>query len=165
MSFKKKRGFIFNYDLNLVFNNYRQQGKQGRFLLALKQENPPPEEDIAIIIDTINRTLTLIRDGQPDQQFQVAVGKPQTPSPVGTWEVIQKSTNWGTGFGARWLGLNVRWGIYGIHGTNKPASIGSYASHGCIRMHNEKVKQLYPLVSLNTPVYIIGNRSFLHVHS
>ena len=124
---------------------------------VLEQKISPPTGDIAIVIDTVNRTLTLMTNGKPYHQFRVAVGKPQTPSPIGTWKVTQKAMNWGTGFGARWLGLNVRWGMYGIHGTNKPGSIGGYSSHGCIRMHNEKVKQLYPWVPLNTPVYIVGN--------
>ena len=47
--------------------------------------------------------------------------------------------NWGGGFGTRWLGLNVPWGIYGIHGTNQPWSIGTQASAGCIRMFNRHV--------------------------
>ncbi len=117
----------------------------------------PPSGEIAIVIDTINRTLTVMEDRQPYQTFHVAVGAPETPSPLGTWKVARKAKNWGTGFGTRWLGLNVSWGIYGIHGTNKPGSIGSYASHGCIRMHNSKVEELYPWIPVNTPVYIIGN--------
>lgn len=38
---------------------------------------------------------------------------------------------------------NVPWGTFGIHGTNKPGSIGSEASHGCIRMLNNDVEDLY----------------------
>ena len=58
-------------------------------------------------------------------------------------------------FGTRWLGLNVPWGIFGIHGTNKPYSIGSYASHGCIRMFNRDVEKLYPLIPVGTTVRIV----------
>lgn len=43
---------------------------------------------------------------------------------------------------------------YGIHGTDKPGSIGSAASHGCIRMRNEDISQLVQLVDVGTPVYI-----------
>src|SRR5690606_5537040 len=89
-------------------------------------------------------------------QFPVAVGKPGTPSPIGEWRVVHKSSNWGGGFGTRWLGLNVPWGIYGIHGTNKPYSIGTAASHGCFRMHNRNVEKLFPEVPQGTPVLIIG---------
>lgn len=54
------------------------------------------------------------------------------------------------------MGLDVPWGKYGIHGTNKPGSIGWNASHGCIRMQNENVKELYDLVSHGTRVVIRG---------
>ncbi|MBO8138536.1 MAG: peptidoglycan-binding protein [Desulfotomaculum sp.] len=124
---------------------------------VIKETPPPPSGDIVLVVDTVNRTLTLLADGEPYKQYRVAVGSPDTPSPVGTWRVSRKAKNWGTGFGTRWMGLNVRWGMYGIHGTNKPGSIGSYASHGCIRMHNNKVEQLYPWVPTNAPVYIVGN--------
>lgn len=121
------------------------------------EKTPPPSGDIAIIVDTTKRRLTVLADGKPYKQFNVACGKPSTPSPVGSWKIVRKGVNWGTGFGTRWMGLNVPWGTYGIHGTNKPFSIGSYASHGCIRMHNSSVEQLYPWVSEGTPVYVIGS--------
>lgn len=124
---------------------------------VVKESISPPEGDITIVIDIVNRTLTVMNDGEPYHQFRIAAGAPHTPSPVGVWHITRKAKNWGTGFGTRWIGLNVRWGMYGIHGTNKPGSIGSYASHGCIRMHNSKVEQLYPWVPVNAPVYIVGN--------
>ena len=124
---------------------------------VVQKEAPPPQGKVSIVIDTINRTLTLFIDNEPYRQFHVAVGKPETPTPIGSWTVVRKAMNWGTGFGTRWHGLNVPWGMFGIHGTNKPYSIGGYESHGCIRMHNYNVESLYPLVPIGTPVYIIGN--------
>lgn len=122
-----------------------------------QNNTPPPEGEKVILIDTINRTLTLFNNGEQCLQFPVAVGKHETPTPIGNWKVARKAANWGTGFGTRWLGLNVSWGIYGIHGTNKPYSIGGYQSHGCIRMHNSDVEQLYNWVPEGTPVIIAGN--------
>jgi L,D-transpeptidase catalytic domain len=43
---------------------------------------------------------------------------------------------------------------YGIHGTDEPESIGRSVSHGCVRMHNEDIEKLYPMVAVGTPVYI-----------
>jgi len=43
---------------------------------------------------------------------------------------------------------------YAIHGTNKPETIGRSVSHGCVRMKNEDIERLYPMVPLGTPVYI-----------
>ncbi len=43
---------------------------------------------------------------------------------------------------------------YALHGTNNPASIGQSVSHGCIRLRNEDIAQLYEMVPLGTPVFI-----------
>lgn len=118
---------------------------------------PPPRGEKVIMIDTDRRVLTLFNDGEPYHQFPVGLGKPETPTPIGNWKITRKAANWGTGFGTRWMGLNVYWGIYGIHGTNKPYSIGGYHSHGCIRMLNQHVEQLYSWVPVGTPVIIVGN--------
>lgn len=118
---------------------------------------PPPAGEKVILIDTDNRTLTLLNNGEPYRQYPVGIGKSETPTPIGVWKVQRKAANWGTGFGTRWLGLDVYWGIYGIHGTNKPYSVGGYHSHGCIRMLNRHVEQLYSWVSEGTPVIIVGN--------
>jgi LysM repeat protein len=46
---------------------------------------------------------------------------------------------------------------YGIHGTNQPELIGQMVSHGCIRMYNKDVEQLYDQVALGTPVHIVAS--------
>lgn len=43
---------------------------------------------------------------------------------------------------------------YGIHGTDEPKSVGQSVSHGCVRMLNQDVEQLYPMVPVGTAVYI-----------
>ena len=108
-----------------------------------------------IEIDVATRTLKLFEDGELLAKYPVAVGKSETPTPLGEWRVVQKCLNWGNGFGTRWMGLNVPWGIFGIHGTDKPYSIGTYASHGCIRMFNRDVEKLYPEVPTGTMVKIV----------
>ncbi|NPV27158.1 MAG: L,D-transpeptidase family protein [Firmicutes bacterium] len=118
---------------------------------------PKPTGEVSVLIDTRKLTLTVEVDRQPYKTFPVAVGKQSTPTPIGEWKIVDKGAKWGSGFGTRWLGLNVPWGIYGIHGTNKPWSIGRRASHGCIRMRNHDVEQLYQWVSVGTRVRIIGH--------
>jgi len=120
-------------------------------------QTPAPEGQIKIIIEKDKRLLTVYADGKPYKQYPIAIGKPNTPSPVGEWKIINKSIEWGSGFGTRWLGLNVPWGIYGIHGTNKPWSIGQAASQGCFRMYNKHVEEIYPWVKVGTPVIVIGD--------
>lgn len=122
-----------------------------------KEPLPPPKGEVDLVIDIQNRTLTVLHNGYPYRQFPVAIGKSETPTPTGNWSIHRKAKHWGTGFGTRWMGLNVTWGIYGIHGTNKPYSIGTRASHGCIRMLNQHAEELFPWVEVNTPVHIVGN--------
>lgn len=120
-------------------------------------KTPPPQGRIKIVIDRNTRKLTIYDNGQPYKQYPVAIGENDTPSPVGEWKIVSKGVNWGTGFGTRWLGLNVPWGIYGIHGTNKPWTIGTAASHGCFRMFNRHVEEIYSWVKVGTPVIVKGN--------
>lgn len=122
-----------------------------------KKDLPPPAGEIHILIDTFKRRLTVFSDNKPYAQFTIAIGKADTPSPIGNWKIVNKSVNWGNGFGTRWMGLNVPWGVYGIHGTNKPWSIGSMASHGCFRMWNKDVETIYPWIKHGTPVTVVGN--------
>lgn len=116
----------------------------------------PSPERTSILIDMDKLTLTIFESGEPWRQFPVAMGKYETPTPVGNWEIFSQNTNPPDVMGTRWLGLNIPYGQYGIHGTNAPHSIGSFASHGCIRMHNAHVEEIYPLVTHGTPVTIIG---------
>lgn len=127
-----------------------------KYAAKQKKLKPPPGE-VSIVIDTFKRKLTVFNDNLPYAQFPIAIGKSHTPSPIGNWVVKNKAVNWGTGFGTRWMGLNVPWGVYGIHGTNKPWSIGSMASHGCFRMWNKDVETIYPWIKKGTPVTVIGN--------
>ncbi|MGF7184194.1 lipoprotein-anchoring transpeptidase ErfK/SrfK [Desulfitispora alkaliphila] len=124
-------------------------------LYPVAEELSEPDGPVSIVINTVEKKLTLYSGKDVHATFPVAVGKQKTPSPIGEWKVVNKGV-WGGGFGTRWMGLNVPWGIYGIHGTNKPHSIGSNASAGCIRMNNRDVEKLFPLVPVGTPVNIIG---------
>ncbi|HPU35172.1 MAG TPA: L,D-transpeptidase family protein [Bacillota bacterium] len=120
------------------------------------EKMPAAPERISVLIDMDKLTLTLFDGGEPFKQYPVAMGKYETPTPVGNWEIISKYMNPPSVMGTRWLGLNIPYGQYGIHGTNDPSSIGSYASHGCIRMHNAHVEEIYPAVAVGTSVTIIG---------
>jgi lipoprotein-anchoring transpeptidase ErfK/SrfK len=45
-------------------------------------------------------------------------------------------------------------GQYAIHGTNRPGSVGRFASYGCIRMHNRDILDLFSRVNIGTPVVV-----------
>lgn len=121
-------------------------------------ELPPAGElpDLFVVVDTGLRTLSVYRDGRLYRRYDVAIGKPDTPTPLGQWQVAWKAKHWGGAFGSRWMALDIPWGRYGIHGTNRPDLIGGEVSAGCIRMQNWAVEELYDLVPEGTRVYIVG---------
>jgi hypothetical protein len=123
-----------------------------------------------IVVSLEDRKLALVENGQVVKVYPVAVGKPSTPSPVGTFNVerhVANPTYQHSGktippgpnnpVGTRWLGLSIKG--YGIHGTNEPKSIGKATSHGCIRMAKADLEELYPLVRLGDTVEIVGQRN------
>lgn len=122
-----------------------------------EKDNVKDDQDSIILIEIDKKRLSLINKKHQNiiATYPIASGKVDSPTPLGSFQIIKKSS-WGEGFGSRWLGLNVPWGMYGIHGTNKPGSIGSNASAGCIRMRNSDAEDLYDKVSVNTNVIIIN---------
>lgn len=109
----------------------------------------------SIFIEIEDKTLYLLENGKCIKEYTIATGKSGYPSPLGHWSIIEKG-DWGEGFGGRWLGLDVPWGQFGIHGTIYSGSIGSAASHGCIRMFNDDVAELYRLVPIGTEVAVVN---------
>jgi len=129
-----------------------------------------------VTIDRGNFKLRLFKHLKVSKTYGVAVGMPAYPTPTGLFSIANKAVNpaW-TAPNSPWAGayanetveggsaenpLKARWmGIVngvGIHGTGAPGSIGSRASHGCIRMTVPDVVDLYPRVPVGTPV-LIGN--------
>jgi len=75
--------------------------------------------------------------------------------------------------GAYAMRLDIQPGAYLIHGTNNPIAVGMAITHGCIRMYPEDIEGLYPLVPVNTPVWLVnepvkvarvGGQVWLEVH-
>lgn len=146
--------------ITLLFSLWGLEYLDEQQLAALpNQPADPPSGKVSIVIKVTERLLEVHSDEHLYKSFRVAVGKSETPTPVGEWTVVWKDYNWGTGFGSRWMGLNVPWGIYGIHGTDKPWSIGKFASHGCIRMRNKDVEELFEWVPIGTEVKIVGKNT------
>ena len=127
------------------------------FLLFFTTHVNGEQKDILYIrVNIWANELTIIKNNEVIKRYPIASGTEESPTPIGTFKVTGKSESWGGGFGSRWLGLNVPWGKYGIHGTNKPSLIGKSVSSGCIRMRNEDVESLFEIIPLGTIVYIDG---------
>ena len=112
---------------------------------------------VSIWIDLDAKQLTVYRDGAASARFPIASVASGTPSPIGVFRIASRFSTVMSGFGTRFLGLNVPWGQYGIHGTNKPSSIGQNASHGCIRMQVKDAEKLYRMIQNGTKVVIEGS--------
>jgi L,D-transpeptidase ErfK/SrfK len=109
-----------------------------------------------ITIDLDKRRLHFSSPNHKTKTYPIAIGKSSTPTPLGNWTIVSKALNPGGPFGVRWMRLSIPWGGYGIHGTNNPKSIGRAVSHGCIRLYNEDVIEVYDLTPVGTPVTIMG---------
>ena len=107
-----------------------------------------------ILVDVEESKLYLFENNEVIKTYKCSGGKASTPSPIGTWSIVSKA-KWGEGFGGSWMGLNVPWGQFGIHGTLDKYSLGWASSHGCIRMDNSEVAELYKIVPIGTKVTII----------
>ncbi|PKM52550.1 MAG: hypothetical protein CVV02_01745 [Firmicutes bacterium HGW-Firmicutes-7] len=72
-----------------------------------------------IIVDLNDNKMYVYKGEELYKTYPVSGGTASTPSPLGTWKIISEA-NWGEGFGGTWMGFNVPWGQYGIHGTDEP---------------------------------------------
>jgi lipoprotein-anchoring transpeptidase ErfK/SrfK len=123
-----------------------------------------------IIIDKSKFRLRAYRDGKLVLTFPIAIGQARYPSPTGTFVVTEKLRNptwippnspWAKGLepippgsgnplGTRWIGTSAT--AVGIHGTPAGYTIGTAASHGCIRMHIRDVEKLFEYVDVGESV-------------
>lgn len=123
-----------------------------------------------IVVSIPDRKLALIENGRVVKLYDVAVGAPVSPSPTGEFQIAQRLENpayykpgvviapgIGNPLGTRWMGLSVKG--FGIHGTDRPDSIGHNASHGCIRLRNRDIEDLFARVKVGDRVSLIAERS------
>ena len=131
----------------------------------------PAHAQKKILVNTASRLMTLYDDDKKIAVYSLGLGKVETPTPTGYYKIGSKEVNppWidpsdpeyeipsgpDNPLGYRWMQFS---GNYGIHGTNRPESIGNYVSNGCIRMNEKDVEKLFDAVEVGTPVEITYNR-------
>lgn len=172
--------------------------KKGTTLTINNTHIIPTELDHGLLINLPELTLYHFAQGVYQRRYALAVGRRSWPTPTGDYRIVNKARNptWivpasireemaesgrevlervppgpNNPLGEYWLGTSAP-GV-GIHATNRPWSIGTSASHGCIRMLPEDIAQLFPQVEVGTPVKIIyrpvklalvAERVYLEVH-
>jgi lipoprotein-anchoring transpeptidase ErfK/SrfK len=132
------------------------------------------------IVVWVDRNKLELYDGfEVEETWDVATAKPGWTTPVGVWNIWDKRENpawynpaldsWGAGLpavvpggpgnpmGTRAIYIDAP-GLIRIHGTTDPSSVGRYASHGCIRMHNEQIEDLFERIEVGDNVIIVGHR-------
>lgn len=125
-----------------------------------------PRFKLNVEIDKSENTLTLKADDVLLKTYVVATGAGNR-TPVGTFRVQDKieRPTWykddgavirygepGHLLGTRWIGLSEKG--YGIHGTTEPEKLGRQVSHGCVRMRNEEVEEIFTLLPYGATITI-----------
>ncbi|WP_310423461.1 L,D-transpeptidase family protein [Chamaesiphon sp. VAR_48_metabat_135_sub] len=133
----------------------------------------PPVQNVVNLLLKLNEKQVYVYKGDKIiAKYPVAIGKKGWETPTGEWQVMEKIknpawTSFKTGevvaagkqnpLGQRWIGF---WtdgqDVIGFHGTPDVKSIGTEASHGCVRMFDRDVKALFPLVQVGTTVKVVN---------
>ena len=131
----------------------------------------PQETPTRLMLRLGERRVEVYRGETLAASYPVAVGKPGWETPTGEFEVLSTVVDpgWTSPFtnevvppgpnsplGDRWIAF---WtdgeNMIGFHGTPNRDSVGQAASHGCVRMYNEHIRELFELVQIGTPVTVV----------
>ncbi|MGB3614246.1 MAG: L,D-transpeptidase [Elainellaceae cyanobacterium] len=126
--------------------------------------------ELRLVLRLSDRRVYLYRGDDVEVSYPVAVGKGGWETPTGSYEVMTmiEHPSWENPFtggvipagpdnplGERWIGF---WtdgrNFIGFHGTPNEGSVGRAASHGCVRMYNRDIRELFTLVAVGTSVAV-----------
>lgn len=129
-----------------------------------------PAEAVRLVLSLSDRRVYVYRGDELEASFPAAIGRTGWETPTGEFEVFSMVENpgWTNPFteeivppgpnnplGDRWIAF---WSdgnnLIGFHGTPNRDSVGRAASHGCVRLYNEDVRQLYAMVDVGTVVVV-----------
>lgn len=157
---------------------------QGTSRVRLEPKTVTPKVPVAelgrsIVVRVDENKLYLYDGFDVIGTWDVATGKPDYTTPAGVWNIWDMRENpawynpaldsWGAGLpavvpggpgnpmGTRAIYIDAP-GLIRIHGTTDDSSIGRYASHGCIRMHNWEIEELYEMIEVDQKVIVVGHR-------
>lgn len=129
-----------------------------------------PESSVQLVLSLDKRYVDVVEPGKPTVRYEVAVGQEEWQTPTGSFGIMSKIENpaWqhpitkeeippgpDNPLGSHWIGF---WSDgqaqIGFHGTNQEELIGEAVSHGCVRMRNRDIKELYAKVEVGTVVTV-----------
>ncbi|MBF0709185.1 L,D-transpeptidase [Alkalihalobacillus hwajinpoensis] len=129
----------------------------------------PTPGDPFLIVNKMTNELAFINENEVQRVLPVATGRSTEDTPEGLFTIIikaedpyyrKKNIKGGAKdnpLGTRWIGFDAKGTngrIYGVHGTNRPDSIGKYITAGCIRLLNKEVESLFEVVPIGTKIMI-----------
>lgn len=130
----------------------------------------PLAKTFRLVVDLSDRQLNLYQKGKLISTHAVAIGQPGWETPTGNFEVteMEKNPAWEhpiTGeiipsgpnnpLGSRWIGFTqTADGQIGFHGTNEPEFLGQAVSHGCVRVDDAEIQEIFDRVGEGTPVIV-----------
>jgi L,D-transpeptidase ErfK/SrfK len=158
----------------------RGRVQPGTILQINNRHVVPQDFPDGVVINVPQRMVFLFSRGQLAAAYPVAAGQAGWPTPLGRFDVADKETNptWDVPVSiqremalkgqrvltkvppgpANPLGdrfIRVRDTGIGLHGTNAPGSIYRLATHGCIRLHPDDIRDLFDRVDVGTPVHLV----------
>jgi hypothetical protein len=117
-----------------------------------------------LVVSQRRLRVTLFDHSKRRFQSRVGMGKPSTPTPMGSFWIREKFHVSGNPlYGTRAMGTAAYsntltdWpggGVIGMHGTSEPGLIPGRPSHGCVRLRNRDIERLYALTPIGTPLLI-----------
>jgi L,D-transpeptidase ErfK/SrfK len=194
-------GARYGIDAHVIVESNSLKKKRlvaGQSLLLDNRHITPESTGVQIVINLPQRTLFYFGPDGTVLHYPIAAGGPDWRTPVREFQIVSLEVDpaWdvpasiqlemreqrkkvvtrvppgpANPLGKRWIGLSLR--NIGIHGTNRPSSIYGLRTHGCIRMHNDDVRELFSQISVGTRGRIVyqttlmaesGDSIFLEVH-
>ncbi len=159
-----------------TYATYKQFTRESKALADIRAKRRQVDK---VVVSKASFTATVYSNGEVVRVFPIAYGsnpdglnkqkQGDCRTPEGSFQIVGKAVNPpyrgipgqvipggapNNPFGTRFMALNTWGGSIGMHGTSNPNSIGSRASHGCMRMFTEDAEELYDLVKVGTPVII-----------
>ncbi|NEP44959.1 MAG: L,D-transpeptidase [Okeania sp. SIO2H7] len=144
--------------------------KEGLENLFLEGNNGTEKNLIRLVIRLSDRLVYVYKNNELETTYPIAVGREGWETPTGNYRVIQtiKNPSWQHPFtgeiippgptnplGARWIGFWTDGTNYiGFHGTPEIETVGTAASHGCVRMYDKDAIALFEKVEIGTPVIV-----------
>jgi len=126
--------------------------------------------EVRLVLKLKERRVYVYQGDRVQKSYPVAIGRSGWETPTGQYQVLSMVKNPGwtnpltrevippgpdSPLGERWIAFWTDGNNYiGFHGTPDRSSIGKAASHGCVRMFNEHIRELYPLIAVGTPVSV-----------